>query len=99
MANLQEETSAPEETIATWIEGIVKWYSVQAGYGFIKRKDTGENVFVHATGIIRKKKNFMKPMQTVIFHVIQEDDERSRATNVSPKETDHKQLNQETKQN
>lgn len=28
-------------------QGIVKWYSVAKGYGFLIREATGEEVFVH----------------------------------------------------
>jgi cold shock CspA family protein len=34
--------------------GTVKWFNSKAGYGFITRRDTGEEVFVHYSGISRK---------------------------------------------
>ena len=33
-------------------EGTVKFFNVSKGYGFIKDDATGEEVFVHATGLI-----------------------------------------------
>lgn len=34
------------------MRGIVKWFSSQKGYGFIRRKDgKGKDVFVHHTSI------------------------------------------------
>ena len=32
--------------------GIVKFFNVSKGYGFIKVDDSGQEVFVHATGLI-----------------------------------------------
>lgn len=32
-------------------KGTVKWYNFKKGYGFIERKDGGEDLFVHATRI------------------------------------------------
>lgn len=32
--------------------GIVKFFNGSKGYGFIKVDDTGEEIFVHATGLI-----------------------------------------------
>ena len=31
--------------------GVVKWFSLELGYGFITREDTGEEVFVHQTDV------------------------------------------------
>lgn len=38
----------------TRLNGTVKWFNAKAGYGFVTRHDTGEDIFVHFTGIARK---------------------------------------------
>ena len=32
--------------------GVVKFFNGSKGYGFIKVDDTGEEIFVHATGLV-----------------------------------------------
>lgn len=67
MTNLIEETPTPVAvvvieqprnnenlSIAKNITGVVKFYSVQKCYGFIKRDDTNDYVFVHSTSITGK---------------------------------------------
>jgi len=38
------------------MRGIVKFFNNEKGYGFIKNNTSGEEVFVHSTGIIDKIK-------------------------------------------
>ncbi len=33
-------------------EGIVKFFNRAKGFGFIKQSDTGEDIFVHQSGLI-----------------------------------------------
>lgn len=75
-AQTQEHRDSRESSRLT---GVVKWFNAKAGYGFITRSDTGEDVFVHFTGISRKNpRHMMKSLgdgEIVEFNIL--------ATNVS----------------
>lgn len=59
---------------ASRLTGTVKWFNAKSGYGFITRNDTGEDVFVHFTGIARKNpRHSMKSLgdgEIVEFNVL-----------------------------
>lgn len=49
--------------------GIVKWFSNEKGYGFIKRSN-GEDVFVHYTDIVGDGFRSLKEGEAVDFEVV-----------------------------
>lgn len=47
--------------------GIVKWFSDDKGYGFITELETGEEIFVHFTGILSDGFKRLRKNQMVHF--------------------------------
>ena len=80
--------SGDRKVIAT-VWGTVKWFNVRNGYGFIKRNDTEEDVFVHQTAI--KKKNPRKHLrsvgdrETVAFEVVGGEKDAETANGTGPR--------------
>ena len=64
------------------LQGTVKWFSDQKGFGFISREG-GEDVFVHHSGIIGEGYRSLTEGQTVEFEVTQ-GTKGLQATNVRP---------------
>ena len=49
--------------------GVVKWFSEEKGYGFIKPDDGGRDVFVHVTAVERAGLKSLTEGQRISFDV------------------------------
>ncbi|MEG0369554.1 MAG: cold-shock protein [Hungatella sp.] len=50
-------------------KGTVKWFNGTKGYGFITNDETGEEVFVHFSGIISDGYKTLEDGQKVTFEI------------------------------
>ena len=62
-------------------KGTVKWFNGTKGYGFITNAETGEDVFVHFTGIVAEGFKTLVEGQNVTFDFT-EGNRGPQATNV-----------------
>jgi CspA family cold shock protein len=60
-----EEPTGPTEAL----DGVVKWYDTQRGYGFILPNDGGKDIFVHVTALRRSGIEALEPGQAVRMQV------------------------------
>src|SRR5271154_2266571 len=58
--------------------GIVKWFSLEKGYGFIHPDDGRPNIFVHISAVESAGMSGLKEGQRLIFEI--EQDERTGRT-------------------
>lgn len=63
-------------------KGTVKWFNAQKGYGFITNESTGEDVFVHFSGIAGEGYKSLEEGQNVTF-AITEGNRGLQAVNVT----------------
>lgn len=63
--------------------GTVKWFNSTKGYGFITNDETGEEVFVHFSGIVSNGFKSLEDGQKVTFEVT-EGQRGMQAVNVVP---------------
>jgi CspA family cold shock protein len=50
-------------------KGTVKWFNAQKGFGFITNNETGEDVFVHFSGIAVDGFKTLEENQNVTFDI------------------------------
>ena len=65
------------------LKGTVKWFNAQKGFGFITNDATGEDVFVHFSGIASEGFKTLDEGQAVTYEV-QEGNRGLQAVNVMP---------------
>ncbi len=53
--------------------GKVKWFNNEKGYGFIRREDEVEDIFVHYSAIVAKGYKTLEEGQDVEFELIKGD--------------------------
>ncbi len=66
------------------MNGTVKWFNAEKGYGFISNDDGGEDVFVHFSAIMSEGFKTLEEGQKVIFETEPDpkNSEKLRAVNV-----------------
>ena len=63
------------------VNGTVKWFNTNKGYGFIEPDDGGKNVFIHISAVEKSGLKTLLENQKITFEINQ-DKGRSSAANI-----------------
>ena len=68
------------------MNGTVKWFNAQKGYGFITNDEGGDDVFVHFSSIVTEGFKTLEEGQKVTFEIEEDpkDSKKLKAVNVCP---------------
>lgn len=64
------------------IEGVVKWYNMKKGYGFIQSTTSAKDVFIHVTSLQKSGLKRLLEGQKVTFELY-DDNGRPAAENIT----------------
>ena len=65
------------------LEGTVKWFNKEKGYGFIKPDQGSKDVFVHINDVKKSGYETLYEKDIVEFEIVEDDRGRQRAINIS----------------
>ena len=71
----------PDPSTATSIEGVVKWYNPDKGFGFVSSEDGEKDVFVHASILERAELPDLKEGKRVSMKVVKTQKGREALSN------------------